>query len=222
MICHEIITYVTTIANSLFFIKREVKKKMKKFLWPFALMAFLFAVAYGDAGGDGNVGGGADEHVDEHKDSASHNMQLQGFHNHGAAYAHITAEDNKLNIQFFGSAGDLLSFEHNPQTEKQKQELQALKNTLKGENFILLPPKAKCRLDSFDLRLNNQDGHTDITAAYDYTCKSIKAFKKPKAPLVFNFSLFPSIAAIEVSYLGDDGNAAKESLSPQHNFLQIP
>ncbi len=216
MICHEIITYVTTIANSLFFIKREVKKKMKNFLWPFALMAFLFAAT------GGYTGEHANENVDAHKDSASPNMQAQGFHNHGAAYAHITAEDNKLNIQFFGSAGDFLSFEHNPQTEEQKQELQALKNTLKGENFILLPPKAKCRLDSFDLHLNNQNGHTDITAAYDYTCKSIKALKNPKAPLAFNFSLFPSIAVIEVSYLGDDGNAAKESLSAQHNFLQIP
>jgi len=88
-------------------------------------------------------------------------------HVHGVAQLNVVLEDNELYIEFISPAANIVGFEHQPKTEKQKD---AVKNAIKalkaGEELFALSRKAGTKLTTSkvvtDLEIEHGHEHEHV------------------------------------------------------------
>lgn len=150
-------------------------------------------------------------------------------HQHGVAQMNLNIEEKDIEIEFISPLANLISFEHPPQTESQKQELitalEKLKNTELLFNF---PNSAQCELANTEFRADFIDtpNHTSIHQKHDnedfgdhdgnlimswqFTCKNEV---KPNRLQINFFETFPGTHQIDVQMVTPQGQFAKELTS---------
>ena len=142
-------------------------------------------------------------------------------HEHGVAHLNVAVEGHNLVIEFFSPAANIVGFEHHPQTQAQKDQVEKARQKLEdGQTLFQLPAQAQCRLISSsvdtDIDGNSADGseaqhahegHSDFKAHYQFSCNTPE---KPAYADVMLFRTFPGIERIAVQILTDTAQTAKE------------
>ncbi|MDR1662460.1 MAG: DUF2796 domain-containing protein [Azoarcus sp.] len=87
-------------------------------------------------------------------------------HEHGVARLNVALEDGRLAIELDSPLANLLSFEHAPRTDSQRDEVRAMVAKLrKADALFVLPKAASCRLESVALESGNLPGNLLVPAA---------------------------------------------------------
>ena len=80
-----------------------------------------------------------------HAESAT--VRQHGAHVHGTGQLNVAIENGQLDIELISPAVNIVGFEHHPETEEQKQAIDAATETLKDLPQIFgLPAEAGCQL----------------------------------------------------------------------------
>jgi Protein of unknown function (DUF2796) len=125
-------------------------------------------------------------------------------HEHGAAKLDIAVEPGRLVISLESPLDGLLGFERAPRSAAEKRAVESMVATLKAADTLFrIDPAAQCSLGlvtltSAPLKLGDasaaaDDGHGDLDADFEFTCKSSPAFVE-----VGLFKAFPRLARLDV------------------------
>lgn len=148
-------------------------------------------------------------------------------HIHGTAHMDVSVENKKIEIEFKGAFANFLSFEHAPETEAERAEINLLNESLKDSDKIFqLASGAECvlvkksvELDgiSHDRNHGRKKGHENLNLEIEmkFLCQDIASLKKIKVPL---FTLFPNLKKIEARWITAEGQGAS-SLTPTSSTL---
>jgi len=138
--------------------------------------------------------------------------ELHGPHTHGEMELLILWQDNELQMNFVAPAKDLIGYERNPKTAREKKALRKFDEKYDPFKMISINPQAHCEFiqgktssdmfsamphkDSFFGKTHTHKigvkGHIDFLIHYQYKCES-------KPELRFNiFQLAPSIKKINI------------------------
>jgi hypothetical protein len=95
-------------------------------------------------------------------------------HVHGIAHLNIALEGNELYVEFTSPAVNIVGFEHQPKTEKEKHAVKEAIETLKaGEKLFIMPPRAGATLteasveSEIDYESKDSHGHDEDARHHD-------------------------------------------------------
>ena len=142
-------------------------------------------------------------------------------HEHGVAHLNVAVEGQNIVIELFSPAANIVGFEHHPQTQAQKDQVEKARQELEdGQTLFQLPAQAQCRLisSSVDTDIDGNladgseaqhahEGHSDFKAHYQFFCNKPE---KPAYADVMLFRTFPGIERIAVQILTDTAQTAME------------
>ena len=73
-------------------------------------------------------------------------------HEHGVARINLSVEGQKAGIELETPLANLISFEHMPETDTQKEEIRSMAKVMRdAERLFLFPVEANCRLEKISL-----------------------------------------------------------------------
>lgn len=199
---------------------------MKKTLLAFSLLAALSTPA----------------HSHKHHD---HDEKVEhiGVHVHGEGQLNIVLDGRKLIIELDTPAMNVLGFEHEPSTKKQKRLVKKAEHELEHADELFVIKGGKCRLDEVDIDLpfdddddddkhdhdhddehkhhkhTHKDGdvHSDIEAEYEFKCKKPKKIKNITVNL---FEVFSGFEKLKVQWVVGDKQGA-QTLTKTSNVLKL-
>jgi hypothetical protein len=163
-------------------------------------------------------------------------------HVHGLARMNLAVDGQEVEIELDSPLANFVSFEHEPETDAQKQEVRRMAATLrKAEALFILPVEAKCRLEKVSLESgaisddllspekpgqaeskherhdeHSHDGHGDIEAEISFVCLEPGKLNSMTVDL---FRAFPDLHEVEVQMLTSGKQGAAE-LVPESNLLR--
>lgn len=167
-------------------------------------------------------------------------------HEHGVAHMNVSVDGRTVEIELETPLANVISFEHAPETEAQKQEVRAMAALLhKADNLFILPAEAQCRLNKVSLEsevLNDgllspagsphaetadkkehaPDGdehgeaHGDLDMEVSFVCSNPEKLNSLRVDL---FRVFPNLREVEVQMVTPKGQSAAE-LIPESNMLR--
>ena len=91
-------------------------------------------------------------------------------HVHGVAHLNVAVEGTRLHLEFTSPAANIVGFEHQPRTEKQKDGVRKAKETLEESSILFIPsPAAQCRpiKSSIKTDIEHNDDH-DADAEHEH------------------------------------------------------
>lgn len=198
--------------------------KRKVFAIPSILLALSFtlaATAYADNKHD---------HKHDHKHDKTHEEQHSSeqheAHVHGMAVLQLIQEGSELLLTLNSAAGNLLGFEHAPQTDEQKEQLLNTERKLKNSDTLFQIVGGECALRSqqnnvqklfakhsenhhehahehdhqhtSDDHHESEDQHENISSEYQYHCSSPSDLNAIEIKLVAHF---PALETLEVEWI---------------------
>ncbi|MDR0233962.1 MAG: DUF2796 domain-containing protein [Zoogloeaceae bacterium] len=161
-------------------------------------------------------------------------------HTHGVASLNMAVEGDTLEIGFETPLINLISFEHAPRNDKERQEARKMAEILRNPGALFLFPKeAQCSLKSARLeseaiadelghddhdakteeaKHDHDEGeeHGDLDAEFVFTCRNPALLNRIEVAL---FKAFPSLKSIEAQLVTPRGQKAAK-LTPRANRIQ--
>lgn len=162
----------------------------------------------------------------------------QAAHVHGLASLTMALENNVLEIQFESPAENLLGFEHKARTAEQKRAVKQAQAGLNAATRIFIFEGTECKPEDINIDMSgvvddehgkhqhhhnhhagehNDAGHSEITAAYRFSCRDSKGLNVVSVML---FSQFPGIETINAMWVTEAGQGAKR-LGPDSNKMTL-
>jgi hypothetical protein len=159
-----------------------------------------------------------------------------GAHVHGAAAMNLALYGQNVDIELETPLDNVLSFEHTPKSDSEKQEAQKMAATLRrAEALFLFPAAAACELKEVSLEseaisaellsgksggagaAEEFEGHADLDADFSFVCRNPQAITRIEVAL---FKYFPRLNEIEVQLVTPAGQKSAE-LTGQNNVLTV-
>ncbi|MDR1063596.1 MAG: DUF2796 domain-containing protein [Azoarcus sp.] len=166
-------------------------------------------------------------------------------HEHGVARLNAALEGQRLSLELDGPLANLLSFEHAPRTDAQRNEVRAMAAKLRKAETLFVPSKAaSCRLESVALASGNLPGnlldpaapdasgqpgnaeihgekedaaeHGELDAAFVFLCDKPEALTQIEVRL---FGAFPALREIEAQ-IAVPGKQGAAELTPASRMLK--
>jgi hypothetical protein len=125
-------------------------------------------------------------------------------HDHGVARLDVAAESRGLSLLLEVPLDSLVGFEHEPRTDAERQQIDlALARLRAGAALFRIDPAAGCAAKSMNLQSaalglggeKIKDGHAEVEATYDFSCKDGGRAGFVEANL---FEFFPRLQRVEV------------------------
>ena len=150
------------------------------------------------------------------------NKVLAQEHVHGQGELLIAQDGAKWHIRLVVPSGDILGFEHAPETEEQKQTLDNLIETLETHEKVFVL-NSECFLNKVSHNLKGRDEthhdgeheHHDVEVDFNFTCKS--------ESIELSMTLFEwnnSIEKIQAQWVVESGQG-QETLTPNTPKLEL-
>jgi hypothetical protein len=151
-------------------------------------------------------------------------------HVHGLARMNLLVEGQKVEIELATPLANLVSFEHEPETDAQRKEVRDMAAVMrKADALFVLPAEARCRLQEVSLESDavsrellsregadhgrghnaghssGEHGHGGLTAEISFMCSNPE---KLNSISVGMFGAFPGTQKIEVQVVTPKGQSA--------------
>lgn len=164
---------------------------------------------------------------DSHRRDENH--ELHETHVHGAADLYLIVEGRTLLVELSSPGINFLGFETKGITEKQRQAVRALQQSLTKANELFSFKGGDCRLSKAQVdissllgvegagresgEINEQGEHRDIKALYEYQCQQIRKLKSIAMPLM---TVYPALEKLQLQWVvaGKQGAQKVESSGP--------
>ena len=156
-------------------------------------------------------------------------------HVHGAAHMSLAVEGNEVKIELETPLANVLSFEHEPETNAQKEEVRHMAAAMRrADALFVLPAEAQCRLKEVSLESDrisdtllstkasgsaekfpsgssgSKDSHGDLDVEITFACSNPGKLNSIDVRL---FGAFPNLRKVELRMVTPSGQRAAE-LSP--------
>jgi hypothetical protein len=151
----------------------------------------------------------------------------------------VVVEGQTLEIELISPLANLISFEHEPETEAQKKEARDMAAVIRKAEALFVPSaQAECRLKEVSLESgvledellfpdghagnargghdDHEDGHSDLEVEIEFMCLHPEKLSGLKVDL---FRVFPTLHELEVRMVTPAGQKAAE-LTPEANMLR--
>lgn len=135
-----------------------------------------------------------------------------GAHVHGVAKLQVAVDGNTLTLNFESPLDNLLGFEHQPRSEKQKAAVRAMAQRLNQPATLFLPTSAaSCAPASTKLEspllepAKKSDDHADLDAEFVFKCAQPGELRGMEVRL---FDAFRNLRRLDVQVAGARGQAA--------------
>jgi len=148
------------------------------------------------------------EHDSEHH---SETRQLES-HEHGVSTLKIAIEGQNVQMELESPANDIVGFEHAPENNKQKADVENALSLLRKANGVFIPSsEAKCITNENSAEFEIEEGHSETHSGFHVlwklTCSNPKQLKNLETTF---FELFPKAHEIEVEVISVSGQQAIE------------
>ncbi len=144
-----------------------------------------------------------------------------GAHVHGASKLNIAIEGQTISMELSAPAHDIVGFEHQPRTDKQKATVEQATQTLREPlKLFTLPQAAGCTVTSAAVERKLGDAtptpaavkgdeatHSEFEGRYSLACTNAAAVLDIEFPY---FKLFPNADEIEVQVIAPKGQKSFE------------
>lgn len=167
-------------------------------------------------------------------------------HEHGVARLNVSVDGQEVEIELETPLANVISFEHAPETEAQREEVRAMAALLhRADSLFILPAEAQCRLNKVSLEsevLNDgllspaaspraetadknehaPDGdehgekHGDLDMEVSFICRNPEKLNSLRVDL---FRAFPNLREVEARMVTPKRQSAAE-LIPDSNMLR--
>ncbi len=142
-------------------------------------------------------------------------------HQHGAGHLNIAIDGQTVQMELIASGSDIVGFEHEPETDGQKQAImEAATTLLDGETLFRFPPDAQCRATESEVEssLLEEEGHkeehkhgrdqehTEFHAYYQFKCASPGRLTHLE---IEYFSKFPNAQTLSVQKFTPSGQSVQ-------------
>ncbi|WP_343314751.1 DUF2796 domain-containing protein [Brucella sp. BE17] len=150
-----------------------------------------------------------------------------GPHVHGHGSLMVAIEGNNIQMEFVAPGMDIVGFEHEADTNRQKRAVEAALADLKEPlNLFELPESAGCAVTSTDVKLvaeehehdhgaaqtespgeidDEENHHSEFRATYALTCEAAEQIKSINFRF---FDRFRDASELSVTFIDADGEAA--------------
>jgi hypothetical protein len=150
-------------------------------------------------------------------------------HVHGTGELNIAVEGETVIIELTAPGSDIVGFEHEPQTDEDREVVAAAVAKLnQGERLFNFPTDARCRLEEVEVESGLMEGgghaeakppeaHAEFRAGYRFRCSLPEALNY--VDLTY-FSSFPRAAELDARTITPQGQGAAEltAASPRLRF----
>jgi hypothetical protein len=163
-------------------------------------------------------------------------------HEHGVAHMNLAVEGRQVEIELETPLANVLSFEHAPETDAQKQEIRTMAAVMhKAEELFVFPAAAQCRVETVSLESaaisddllapkasaepteqardgepTDEEAHADLDVEISFLCLQPEQLNSLTVNL---FSAFPNLQEVEVQLVTPHGQKAAEA-TPASNVLR--
>ncbi|MEM1086672.1 MAG: DUF2796 domain-containing protein [Pseudomonadota bacterium] len=160
----------------------------------------------------------SDEHMHAHDDHDHDHGGVGEAHVHGEGEMAVTLDGSTLAVSFEGALASFASFEHEPKTDEQRAELEAVRVSFAAaENSLSINTEAGCVLNSTGVQFRHSGNHGSVMADYEYTCASVDEISSISLKI---FDNYPALEAVDVVFISDTGQQAK-TLIASDNMMTI-
>jgi hypothetical protein len=167
-------------------------------------------------------------------------------HVHGVVHLDVVVEGKTVEIELVSPLANIISFEHAPETDTQKQEVRDMAAVMrKADSLFVLPAQAECRLEKVSLESgvieddllfpsgsghtenahgkreghahdDHEDGHSNLEAEIVFLCGHPEKLSDMRVDL---FRVFPNLREVEVRMVTPAGQKAAE-LTSEDNVIR--
>ena len=175
-------------------------------------IACLLAVYSAHADEDSH---GHSDHADEdshgHSDHAGEKRQLDS-HEHGVSTLKIAIEGQNVQMELESPGNDIVGFEHAPENDNQKADVESALSQLKNEAGFFIPSsEANCKIKEnsaeFEIEEGDSETHSAFHVIWKMKCSNPSQFTNLETTF---FQLFPKAKEIEVEIISESGQKAME------------
>ena len=164
-----------------------------------------------------------DSHKHEHDSEHTADTRQLESHEHGVSTLKIAIEGQNVQIELESPANDIVGFEHAPENNKQKADIENALSLLQKATGVFIPSsEAKCITNENSAEFEIEEGHSETHSGFHViwklTCSNPKQLKNLETTF---FELFPKAHEIEVEIISASGQKAIEWES-DINKIKLP
>ena len=151
---------------------------------------------------------------------AAEKRQLDS-HEHGVSTLKIAIEKNIFEMELKSPADDIVGFEHAPENEKQKSQINKALAIFKDKKGIFMPsPAASCKITghSAEFETDASSGHAGFHVKWQMSCSHPEKITTLATSF---FKSFPKAEEIEVEIISGAGQKAIE-WENTNNQIKLP
>ena len=182
----------------------------KSFVYTSILVAGIFCVSLyysaqalaAEKGHSDSHKHGEKGHSDKHEDGQKRQLDS---HEHGVSVLKIAAEKNMIEMELESPANDIVGFEHAPENEKQKSQINKALAIFKDKKGVFMPtPAAGCKITghSAEFESDPSSGHAGFHVKWKMSCSNPSKIKNLSTSF---FKSFRKAEEIEVEVVSDAG-----------------
>lgn len=154
-------------------------------------------------------------HQHEHNHSHNHaHTHSHGAHVHGEVAVSIAAVDNELMISWRSPAGDVVGFEHAPENDEQREEIERQLAWLATADWVSFDGRSQCSLADAQAQSEqlqaDRSGHNDIYVDLHWRCNESLSLRQVSLDIT---DRFPALTTIRYEWVTESqaGSGSVES-----------
>ena len=153
----------------------------------------------------------AKDHHEHDSEHAAEKRQLDS-HEHGVSTLKIAIEGQNMEMELESPANDIVGFEHAPENNKQKADIEHALSLLRKTTGVFIPSsKANCKTNENSAEFEIEEGHSETHSGFHTTWKMTCSNPNQLTNLETTFfKLFPKAEEIEVEIISASGQKAIE------------
>ena len=169
--------------------------------------------AAGDADAEDSTVADADHDHDDHDHDGGGEV-----HEHGKAEMAVTLDGSAMSVSFVSPLANFASFEHEPETDEQRQELQDVRASLmRWARHYGMNLQAGCEVNGREVMFQHTGDHGSVTANYSFECATPDELRILR---VNSFAENPKLESVDLVFLTDAGQQAK-TVTADDNSLTL-
>lgn len=139
-------------------------------------------------------------------------------HEHGKGEMAITLDGTTLTVSLEAPLESFASFEHEPETPEQRQELQDVRaDFMRVSRNVEINDQAGCEFSARDVAFRHSGSHGSIMVDYAFDCALPDELTSVR---LRTFDAYPGLETVEAVFLSGDEQKAK-MLDPEDNSIWL-
>lgn len=139
-------------------------------------------------------------------------------HEHGKGEMAITLDGSILSVSLEAPLESFASFEHEPETPEQRQELQDVRaGFMRVSRNVAINGQAGCQFNTREVAFRHTGDHGSIMVDYSFECETPAELSSVR---LRTFDEYPGLETVDTVFLSGDDQKAK-TLDPEDNSIWL-